>query len=274
MGSTTDKLKYLNATKAAIKDAIIAKGVEVSDTDTFENYATRVSEIVQTTDRLYLNDSIKLAYSTLSEFPTLETSNMTYMYGMFQDCINLTTIPQLNTSNVTDMNYMFWNCYALTTIPQLNTTNVGNMQGMFQDCYALTEMPQLDTQNVTNMLNMFYGCRLLTTIPELNTSKVTSMGGIFTNCSALRYLLINNLGAQSNVTLIDFRYSPNLGVEDSTIPSTVGARQALIDTLLTYSHDRETAGYENCSIMLHANTKALLTEDELNQISAKGFTIA
>ena len=43
--SIATKLNYLNETKESIKDAIIAKGVEVSDNDTFRDYATKISDI-------------------------------------------------------------------------------------------------------------------------------------------------------------------------------------------------------------------------------------
>lgn len=45
MGTIADKLDYLNTTKTNIKNAIIEKGVEVSDSDTFRSYATRISDI-------------------------------------------------------------------------------------------------------------------------------------------------------------------------------------------------------------------------------------
>lgn len=45
MGTIADKLTYLNDTKTAIKDAIVAKGISVSDTDTFRSYADKVAEI-------------------------------------------------------------------------------------------------------------------------------------------------------------------------------------------------------------------------------------
>ena len=54
----------------------------------------------------------------------------------------------------------------------------------------------------------------------------------------------------------------------------VGARQSVIDTFITYSYDRATAGYSACSINLSTNTKALLTQDEIAQITAKGYTLA
>jgi len=45
MGTIADKLNYLNTTKANIKNAIIEKGVEVSDSDTFRDYATKIADI-------------------------------------------------------------------------------------------------------------------------------------------------------------------------------------------------------------------------------------
>lgn len=45
MGTIADKLTYLNATKAAIKSAIVNKGVSVTDTDTFRSYADKIASI-------------------------------------------------------------------------------------------------------------------------------------------------------------------------------------------------------------------------------------
>lgn len=45
MGTIAEKLNYLNTTKANIKNAIIEKGVSVSDNDTFRSYATKISDI-------------------------------------------------------------------------------------------------------------------------------------------------------------------------------------------------------------------------------------
>ncbi len=48
MGSISDKLTYLLDTKAAIRQAIREKGVDVPEEDTFRNYAERIRSIVQT----------------------------------------------------------------------------------------------------------------------------------------------------------------------------------------------------------------------------------
>ena len=45
MGTTTEKLTYLQGTKDAIKDAIVAKGVEVPEGTTFRGYAEKIGEI-------------------------------------------------------------------------------------------------------------------------------------------------------------------------------------------------------------------------------------
>lgn len=45
MGTTSDKLLYLQDTKVAIKNAIVAKGVTVPDGTAFREYATKIGEI-------------------------------------------------------------------------------------------------------------------------------------------------------------------------------------------------------------------------------------
>ena len=45
MGTINDKLNYLNETKNQIKNAIVEKGVEISETDTFRSYADKISNI-------------------------------------------------------------------------------------------------------------------------------------------------------------------------------------------------------------------------------------
>ena len=48
MGTIADKLNYLNTTKTNIKNAIVAKGVSVSENDTFRSYASKIADIEPT----------------------------------------------------------------------------------------------------------------------------------------------------------------------------------------------------------------------------------
>ena len=72
-------------------------------------------------------------------FPLVDTSNVTNMSSMFNNCTSLKEIPQLNTSNVTNMSYMFYYCTSLEEIPQFDTSNVRNMSYMLSSCNNLTD---------------------------------------------------------------------------------------------------------------------------------------
>ena len=117
------------------------------------------------------------------------------------------------------------------------------------------------------MVNLFYNCKALTSIPQLDTSSATDMSNLFYNCSALVFALLKNIG-KSTLKTFNFSGATNWGTESDE------NRQSLIDSLITYSYDRATAGLSTATILLSANTKALLTDEEIAQITAKGFTIS
>jgi surface protein len=98
----------------------------------------------------------------------VDTSEVTNMEYMFDNCESLKYIPQLDTSKVTNMSYMFHGCDNLITIPQLDTSNVINMRYMFNGCNKLVSIPILDCQNVTYMLGIF---------DFYNGSSLTDLGG-------------------------------------------------------------------------------------------------
>ena len=89
--------------------------------------------------------------------PLLDTSNITSMQRMFDNCTNLKTIPTLDTSNVIDMNSMFYDCPNLTTIPVLDTSKITDMSGMFSDC------PNLTNDSLNNILTMLTNATQITT---------------------------------------------------------------------------------------------------------------
>ena len=240
-------------------------------------------------------------YTKLVYAPNIDTSNVTNMGYMFSNCSSLKTVPLFNTSNVNSMCYMFYDCKSLTSVPLFNTSNVNDMSYMFFYCESLTSVPLFDTSNVTNMGYMLQFCSRLTSIPEMDTSNVTNFKSMFYNCtslttiegisfksfsdstmdknylvgygknSSIRKAVFKDIGYQSNAVQFNTSGIENWGVNTDEIQD---ARQSLIDSLITYSFDRATAGYPTCTITLSTNTKALLTSDEISQITAKGFTIA
>lgn len=50
MGTTADKLSYLNGTKTAIKNAIVSRGVPIPDGTAFRDYAEKIEEITDIPD--------------------------------------------------------------------------------------------------------------------------------------------------------------------------------------------------------------------------------
>ena len=247
-------------------------------------------------------DCVMLQAADLDLF---DTSTMKNMSGVFQRCESLVhaKVNKLNTSAVTNMEKMFSYCESLTTLDLSNfdTSNVTNMDYMFQRCSGLTSLnvSNFDTSNVTSMSSMFANCSNLKSldISNFNTSKVIYMSSIFYADESLETLNLGNFDLSSitswrdpftqmkklrkivwinalnspKTTTLDLKYSSYLGVNSDEVPD---AREALTATFATNSFDRASAGLSNCKITLSTNTKALLSEDEIAEITAKGFTIA
>lgn len=109
-------------------------------------------------------------------------------------------LENLNTSNVTDMYGMFENCYALQleydALSKFNTQNVTAMSGMFRECRALRgiDISNFDTKNVTSMNMMFQHCESLTALDLRNfdVQKITSFSYMFSGCKALKTIYCND----------------------------------------------------------------------------------
>lgn len=220
--------------------------------------------------QLYMGDT-KLVYA-----PNIDTSTVTIMQRMFYNCVRLRTVPLYNTSKVTDMYQMFDNCKSLTTVPSFDTRNVTIMSQMFSSCSLLKTVPEMNTSKVTDFQDMFRNCGSLTTIEGISfksfsASTMNHQYIIGFENTSLRKAVFKDIGYQSTAVQFNTKNIKNWGVNTDEIPD---ARQSLIDSLITYSFDRATAGYPTCEITLSTNTKALLTSDEVSQINAKGFTIA
>ena len=199
--------------------------------------------------------------------PLVDLSGITSMVEMFYGCYSLVGVPLYDTSNVMNMGSMFKYCSSLTTIPQLDTSKVTNMTQMFNGCSSLTTIPQFDTSKVTNMAQMFIYCSSLTTISQFDVSSLTNMYLTLSGCTSLQFALIKNIG-KSTLTTYDFSGASVWGTDSKE------NRQSLIDSLITYSYDRASNGMATATIKLSATTKALLTEEEIAQITNKGFSLA
>lgn len=183
----------------------------------------------------------------------------------------------INTSDkLTSLSSLY--CYT-GNITISNTSKVTNFQNAFAGSTS-PELKEIDTSSGTNLGSIIYNTSAYLikiaglSLKSLNITISYSYFAGWSTMSNLRYALLKDFGTGSKCTKADFTYWPKWGIEDETVPLSTGARQSLVDTFITYSYDRATAGYSTCTITLHANTKALLTQDEIAQMTAKGYTLA
>ena len=168
-------------------------------------------------------------------------------------------------------------CYT-GNITISNTSKVTNFNYAFAGMTS-PELKEIDTSSGTNLNSIIYNNSNLIKIAGLSLKSLntTISNSYFTGWSTvykLRYALLKDFGTGSGCTSASFTNWDMWGKEDESIPLSAGARQSVIDTFITYSYDRATAGYSACTVTLHNNTKALLTQDEIAQMTAKGYTLA
>lgn len=211
----------------------------------------------------------------------------------YQSCFeNSKCVHRIKNANPSTMYKCFAssNCFYDILIDKTNFVN-------FDDVLYSTFMKNFlyISGKASSINNAFYSTTVKYLNFDVDTSEVYSMTNVFSTSLVALYgkFSIKNISYFSNYTLtgfsnakirqitiadigysqtsVSFTYWPQWGHNTSYIPD---ARKSLIDSLITYSFDRAAAGYSNCTISLHSKTKALLTEEEIAQITAKGFTIA
>ncbi len=145
----------------------------------------------------------RLSYLTsITGLEYLNTSKVTDMSGMFDDCSRLSSIDlsHFNTASVTNMNRMFYYCKSLTSldVSHFKTDKVTTMEYMFSNCESLTslDLSHFNTANVsgTGLMNMFSGCKSLKTLDlsSFNTAKATYLGGMFCECRSLTSINVSS----------------------------------------------------------------------------------
>ena len=245
MWTLKEKLDYLEETKLQIKQAIIEKGIEVNDKDTFRSYVDKIREIKSS--EFIMPQGMKFKDSTMTE------------------------IPMMNTNNITDMTDVFNNCNKLLTIPELNFSNVTLMSRTFYNCSSMVNIPFIDTFNVINMDNAFYGCTSLKRIESIDFRLVDTVDGIFTECNNITYLNIIGLGTSPNIYTYDFSDISKWG--DANIET--DARTSLLNTFQNNICDRKSHNMnEIVTLKLHKDVEKRFTQELKNSLTKKGYKIS
>jgi hypothetical protein len=225
----------------------------------------------------------------------LNFDNCTTIHGAFANCSSLESISRdITFSAATGLSgNHFANCTSLTgdmtvTMPlATNVTKMFNQSGLENvilnapkatNISGMIAAPNIRTAvlNVSSAATDFtwgstYNSKLesLTITDCTNFTQDSYYNGFYSNQSRPYFTkcLLYNIGGNSSVTTISFEFMDKWGADSDD------ARQTLVDTLITYSTDRTAKGYPVATLKLHPDTYARLTENEIVQIVAKGYTI-
>ena len=278
---------------AKMKTNLTGKGVAVNESDTLHTLADKVNDInVGEISVIDLNNT-KFAYSTFTSIPEyIKQANwdeITSADRMFFGC-NLLSVDGIDTAHIKTFTSFLEKNKALINFPSISFASAESLNLCFNENTSLKVINELNAPNVVYFNNAFWGCTSLTEIGVINISsaqanfafencsslkKIGQINAsfmtcqrIFEKCTSLEYIKMMSLGAWSNNTTYDFSGATIWGTGSDE------NRQSVIDSLITYSHNRLEAGFPVGVIKLSSNTKALLTEDEITQITNKGYTVA
>lgn len=278
--SIANKLNKILDSKAKIKAAIEAKGV-TNVGDVLSEYPSKIEEI--SGGGFQIPTGTSFGGSNWESIPpeVITYINTTSGYsGLFQGA----TIAYIDPETVfipSNCSEMFENCKS-------SQYEISYYDKIILDCSRLkdqqlyatfrnTLIREIELRNTENIFryyqDSFYNCsaQKITGIDMKSCTESITSSNVFGDNNWLYFIEIKNLGYNSNFTALNMSGAVRWGVENEEVP---GSKQSLIDSLLTNSFDRATAGYPNCTITLSSYTKAALTEDEIAQITAKGYTIS
>lgn len=221
MATIAENLTLLESTKANIKQAIVNKGVSVSDTDTFASYADKIGQISGGSSAAALDfGSINYAYAptilkngldasvaylnkwTGNQFPSdpelmfmpkveiidSEPVNLSFVSSNFP---KLLIFPDIDFKHK-DINGagLFEGTKALS-IHLKNINFTSSLNNLFSNCTNLVDLTYsgltIDS-NVTSAVSCFYGCSWLTTVPDLFNGAqtgLTDLSWMFQGCDGM-----------------------------------------------------------------------------------------
>ena len=239
MATIAEQLTSLAETKTAIKDAIVAKGVEVADTDTFRSYADKIGQIQAGGGEpaTKFGASVDTFIGDVDENGVLTASTWTGALNFagvkeivshvlnytFSYCSGITSVDfsSLQTVGARGLEYGFYYCSGITSVDFSSLQSVGDygFNYAFQGCSGITsvDFSSLQTVGQSGLSYAFNGCNKLTTIsfPSLTSVKSNSFDNAFNNCTALTEI---HFRADMQATIEGLSgYSSKFGATNATI---------------------------------------------------------
>lgn len=205
MGTLADKLNKIKETKDNIKAAIIEKGVDVTDTDTFASYPDKIKSI--TSGDGYLGVTAKYAYGGGSDLSILEEDAKKYIingkYMFLNVDITDSVVDTIKIMNIgfSDLSYMFYYSKIKNFKDCVwDTSKITSFDHMFYYCQDLknVDMSNLDFSECRSVAYMFYMCNNPASgtkciLPEKTCNKIIDFSYMFYNSTFDEIINIKNL---------------------------------------------------------------------------------
>ena len=184
----------------------------------------------------------------------LDTSSVTEFAGFFNGDTSLEEVPNWDFTGATDCNEMFGGCEALTNV-SLNMPDLESAESMFFGCTSLVtaDFSEGGTTLLTYTTSMFEGCESLTSV-LLDGDSISNAEFMFEGCTSLNYLALTNMA-------VDFDISA----------STEFTASALADIIANLA---DVSGGDGATLTMGATNLAKLSQQDIDDASAKGWTLA
>lgn len=284
---------------------------KVEDVTLMFNCTTSLNEIdltgtnfskVKNFNNMFRNSGIK----RIKGLESLRTDSAVYLdngtkdpyNAMFGVCRNLTdgSFGNLAAWDTSKMKYisLFKGSGSITELHGIetwDTSSVVSLAGFFGDCNLnkTLNLSKWNTENVTNLDGFLEGNSVTDIdLSSWNVSNVTSIMGFLSRMSSLQNvnLLGWNLCKVEKISMFDWNINIKtlkLGERFFSSPYITEVSFKLLDkwtndsvklSLVTNLYDRKANGLPDLTLVLHANTKKVLTEDDIATMTAKGYIIA
>lgn len=220
MATIAEQLTSLANTKTAIKDAIVAKGVSVADTDTFASYADKIGQIEtgggggEVVNKTKLGLTIDDIFGDVGADGTLGAAsgsavvdfsgvnkivNSVFRHKFF-GMTNIASVlaPSLTTVGSYGLLQAFNSCTGLKSVvlSSLQTVESNGLQSTFNSCYGLESiaLESLKTVGSNGMQNACSNTNLTSVSMEsLQTVGANGLYSAFSACSKLESVNLNSL---------------------------------------------------------------------------------
>lgn len=244
--------------------------LELEDILTLKNVLDKYT--VTKFNNAFLNCKLLTDVSILEN--TFANGEIININGCFGSCKNLENVPDLNIPKVNNINNLFAGCQKLKMIPNITLEECTQAESTFSNCQLIETIPEMNLAKCKSFYNFLYGTTNLHSVPKLNFSSANNLTSLLYGT----HDLLTDLGGFENLGFSYTQKQKNYNyykLNLSTCPNlTHDSLMNVINNVydLNKTYEGEQTEYTQ-QIDLHANSLALLSEDEIAIATGKGWSI-